>query len=1246
MARTLAEAVVALRGSTVLLKKDAEKGAAEAGSIAGKAFSAGLVASGALAVGVGVLLEKSIKAAGDFQASMVKLTSTAGETGTLTAGNLQVVSQGILKMASEVATSTTQLAAGMYTVESAGFHGAEGLKVLKASAEGARAEQADLKTVTDAVTSAMISYHFGADQATMVTNQMITATSRGKLTFQELAGSLASVLPLASQVGLSFAEVTGAEATLTSHGTSAERATQDLANTIRGLEAPNTVAIKEMERLGLSSVDLAQHLGERGLTGTLKIITDTIIGKMGPSGLVMIDTMNKSASAAKDAQIMINAMPPSLKKMAQEFLNGTITVDQWHQGIKGIPADQAAMVRQFATLVSHTSGFNDLLKKGNPAAQTYADAIKKVTGGAVGLNTTLMLTGENFGNFEGNVKAVGDAATNTGKDIHGWSDIQNTFNFQMDAAKASVQTAGIAIGTALLPSVTSMVKSLTEGLTPLAGWVTKHQELTAQIGGGAAAFAGFTLAVFTIAKAVTTIARLVELLRLVAITQGLWNAAVTVGTILMDRQLIQIALYLFWSKVVAAATKVWAALQWLLNIAMDANPIGLVILAIAALVAAVILVIKYHKQIADFFVFVWNKIWQFCAFVIGKIYHFIINQWNSIWQGTVHVFKAVHDFLVGIILRILAIFAPAIALIQRVWGVFWAALKLDAQIGWAVIQIVFALIKMWFATLMAAVGVFVGFWTAVWHGIVAVVKDEWSLIVAIFTAIVDWVGNRLSAAINFWRGVWNTVWSFIHTKLNEAWLGIKVIFQFITSWIDTHLTPKFRQLQLIIGDVWLIIREKISAAWAFIKGIFDTIVSVITTDVPNGFHKGMDLIGHWWDSLMELARKPVAFVINTVINGGLIKGINWLTAKLGISNAHVDEFHPNGFARGGLIPGAPSAADNRLAMVATGEYIIPTRKVQQYGVRFFDELIGRPTVQYPGDGSGGLAFADGGLIGQLEGAAKDVMAFFADPVKLLTTPLNALVNSIPGQGGFHDTLVGAGHKAVGWVGDFLHSKIKSLAATMGGVDTGAAPGAMAFLRAQVGKPYGWNQAGPGSYDCSGIVSSIWNILHGRSPYGHTFSTSNEAPFFPLPGSGGLLTAGWTNPGEPGPGGDGVGHTAGVLAGVPFESTGGVGVRVGSGITAVSRFAHLGHFASGGLVGSGGLIPIVNMDSGGFLPPRSRTIVDNGTNEWERVGGNGGTSHRALARELKKALVGITVVMDGRTVGRIEARNADLYGRGG
>jgi hypothetical protein len=54
----------------------------------------------------------------------------------------------------------------------------------------------------------------------------------------------------------------------------------------------------------------------------------------------------------------------------------------------------------------------------------------------------------------------------------------------------------------------------------------------------------------------------------------------------------QTLLYTIWTKVAAAGSKVWAATQWLLNAALSANPIGLVIIGIIALVAVIVLAWK------------------------------------------------------------------------------------------------------------------------------------------------------------------------------------------------------------------------------------------------------------------------------------------------------------------------------------------------------------------------------------------------------------------------------------------------------------------------------------------------------------------------------------------------------------------------------------------------------------------------------------------------------------------------------
>jgi phage-related minor tail protein len=59
---------------------------------------------------------------------------------------------------------------------------------------------------------------------------------------------------------------------------------------------------------------------------------------------------------------------------------------------------------------------------------------------------------------------------------------------------------------------------------------------------------------------------------------------------------------------VRVATLAWTAAQWLLNVALGANPIGLVIIAIAALIAIVVVISRNIKQLSSFFSNAWNSI--------------------------------------------------------------------------------------------------------------------------------------------------------------------------------------------------------------------------------------------------------------------------------------------------------------------------------------------------------------------------------------------------------------------------------------------------------------------------------------------------------------------------------------------------------------------------------------------------------------------------------------------------------------
>jgi TP901 family phage tail tape measure protein len=643
-----------------------------------------------IAAGAAVIAAKSITAAAAFESSTTRLISSAGET----TANINLVRTGMLTMAGQVGDSAMELSRAMYTVESGGFHGAAGLMVLRAAAEGAKTEGADLNVVADATTSVLQDYHLKASDAALVTSQMVAAVGAGKTTFQEFSGSLHSVLPLASSAHISFVDVSAALASMTVHGMSADQASQNLADTIKHLIAPTGVQVKELGQLGMSASDLSGMLGKKGVTGTLQDLSQLILSHMGPSGRVLLSAFNQSKDAAGDVNAMIKVMSPNLQALAKGYQNGSISVYQWRKDLVGLPGPQANLLTQFAALQNQAHGFSNVLKGGGPAAQTYQDALRRVTGDATGMNTALMLTGENTAYVNNAVKTVSKATTEAGNHVAHWSEIQKTFNQKLAEFKAYLGAVTIQIGNQLLPVAKDLLTWTMNSVT----WFTKHKTVAHDLAIGIGVLAG-TLLVYkagvlavTTAHKVATVAtvgwKAVQLafngvmlaanfvrasaqivayvVRVAAaelatrawmVAQYAMNAALIAGNFVAATA--QIVAFAAKQAAIAIATKAWAAAQWLLNIAMDANPIGIVIAAVALLAAGIYLLWTHSTTFRKIMIATWTDVWNFLKmigrwfagpfagfFVAG--YHIVVNgvttavNWvHSKWSSVINFFSSI-----------------------------------------------------------------------------------------------------------------------------------------------------------------------------------------------------------------------------------------------------------------------------------------------------------------------------------------------------------------------------------------------------------------------------------------------------------------------------------------------------------------------------------------------------------------------------------------------------------------------------
>lgn len=454
---------------------EAGAGAFKKTGMLGKAAIAGI---GIAAAGAALM---TVHMAADFQTQMTRVRTGAGEA----ASNMRLVGDGVLAMAGQVGQSTTELTSGLYGVESAGYHGTNALLVLKTAAMGAKVGAADLATTSDALTTAMNAYKMPADQATAAMNALIATEGQGKTNLEALAGSMASILPTSAAAHVGLNEVLGAMATMTSQGTPAAVAATYLRQTIGMLSNPSSKAAAEMKDLGLSSVQVAQNLGKRGLASTLTELTDAIQRHLGPAGTVLIQHLQAAAH--------------------------------------------------------NTTAYQKVLANLPPAQQTYIGALATMVGGTKSMQAALELTGPHMKDFQANTATIGEHVKAGGKQVEGWADVQKTFNQRMAQAKDGLGAMAIQIGQYLLPAVTTMAGVVASSVT----WLTKHKQIAEAVAiviGGALVFAlaAMTASLYAMAAAAAVnpltwivlgvVALITIIVLLVMHWRSVWTEIVSIAT--------------------------------------------------------------------------------------------------------------------------------------------------------------------------------------------------------------------------------------------------------------------------------------------------------------------------------------------------------------------------------------------------------------------------------------------------------------------------------------------------------------------------------------------------------------------------------------------------------------------------------------------------------------------------------------------------------------------------------------------
>jgi len=276
------------------------------------------------------------------------------------------------------------------------------------------------------------------------------------------------------------------------------------------------------------------------------------------------------------------------------------------------------------------------------------------------------------------------------------------------------------------------------------------------------------------------------------------------------------------------------------------NPVTLIIIGFAALVAALVYAYKHFK---------WFR----------KGVEGVINFFKAAWPDIQKVVKRVFGIVIGM-------FTMFIEGAKAYWSLFGDGIIRVWKGIWNIVKGIFNIF----------LGVFSGNWSRAWQGVIDVFSGIFGvlgglmdgtlkMITAIFTGALDLMVSILKGIGNAIAAVWNALWSGIKAVASAIWDGIVGAIKWYLEAVSSSIRAV---LDFIIG-FW-------SGAWTllvgFVSGAFNGIVSFV-----QGLGKRIsDAASGLWDGLTSGLKGAVNLMLTLIerMLNGIIRGVNAITSKI------------------------------------------------------------------------------------------------------------------------------------------------------------------------------------------------------------------------------------------------------------------------------------------------------------------------------------------------------------------------------
>lgn len=821
------------------------------GQIAKQAAAIASAAWGALKIGE--FVTDSVQAAVDFESAMADVAKVVDglrdENGNLT-DSYYAMSDSIVQMSKDIPMAAEDLAAITAAAGTAGIAADELTTFTETAAKMGVAFDTTAEQAGDWMAKWRTSFSMGQEEVTALADQINYLSNNSASTASEISTIVTAVGPLGDVAGISAAQIAALGSTMVGVGVQQDVAAtgiRKLATTMVAGSSATKAQATVLQQLGLDATEMAERM-QTDAEGAILTFLEAVsklpeaeqaaalknyfgqesVGAIAPL-LTNLDVLRERFEMVADAQLYAGSMDAEYAARAATTANNIQLYENRIAALK-IQIGNYLLPVVNKVLGAASTGLDWLSDKIASAEGTVSGFIGTVQSKALAIFTMIRPKLESIG-----VKA---------------QEIFTVLSGQLTAAFEAVQPALNWIIDTALPTAISAVLDLVDAFGSVVITALEFKEVliaAAAVYGAFKAGKALQSMIQGFQQAKVTLALFKASAQGATIAQAAFNGTLTLGETLTALFTGQVTLAQLaqagWATVTGAVTKAFGAL----NAVLMANPIVLIVTAIAAVIAILVVLYTKCEGFRNFVNSVASAIVGFVKNAASAIAGFFKNLWatiQGIWSAVSGWFKSkVIDPLVNF-------FAP---IVQWISGFF--------QGCWIIIQAVWAAVSGWFKT--NVIDPVVNFFAPIPGIIGGFFSGLWTSIQSIWATVSGWFNlNVIQPLVNFFAPIVESIGGFFA----NLWASICSIWQAAGTWFSENVTTPINNAFQAIGD--------------FVKGIFNGLIGLVEGMINriigavNGFIGGFNDVVGWGASFIGVDWEGIATIpevsLPRLAKGGIV----------------------------------------------------------------------------------------------------------------------------------------------------------------------------------------------------------------------------------------------------------------------------------------------------------------------------------------------------------------------------------------